>query len=102
MDFKVVWTDSATADLKEICEYISRRNVSAAEKIGRGILNHVRILESFPLIGPAYPKRSSGAIREIVFGKYRIFYEATERTKHVYILRIWHDARNEPEISKLK
>lgn len=51
MDFKVIWTDSAIADLKAICDYISRDNPSASEKTGRGILSHVKILEAFPFIG---------------------------------------------------
>lgn len=98
MDFKVIWTDSAIADLKEICDYISHDNPSASEKVGRGILDHVRILETFPLIGPVYPRRSSGAIREIVYWKCRIFYEVMEKPKRVHILRIWHGARGEPEL----
>ncbi len=99
MDFKVVWTDSAIDDLKLICEYISRDNTSASEKVGRGILDHVKILENFPLIGPAYPRRSSGAIREIVYGNYRIFYEVAAKPKVVHVLRIWHAARGEPPIT---
>ena len=100
MDFKVIWADSAIADLKEICDYISRDNPPASEKIGRGILNHVRILETFPLIGPAYPRRSGGAIREIVYDNYRIFYEVTETSKVVHVLRVWHGARGEPNLKK--
>jgi plasmid stabilization system protein ParE len=73
MDFKIIWTDSAIADLEEICGFIARDNSAAAEKTGRGILEHVKILETFPFIGPAHPRRSSGAIWEIFFGKYRIF-----------------------------
>ncbi len=96
MDFKIVWTDSAIADLKEICDYISRDNPSAAQTTGRGILEHVKILEMFPFIGPAYPRRSSGTIREIVYGSYRIFYEVTKQPKTVSLLRIWHGARGEP------
>jgi toxin ParE1/3/4 len=99
MDFKIVWTDSAIQDLREICEYISRENSVAAQKIGRGILDHVRILETFPFIGPAYPRRSSGAIREIVFNKYRIFYEVSDKTKAVLILHIWHGARAIPPVN---
>jgi len=34
MDFKIVWTDSAIADVGEICDYISQDNRSAAEKPG--------------------------------------------------------------------
>ena len=98
MDFKVIWTDSAIADLKEIRDYISLDNPPAAEKVGRGILDHVRILETFPLIGPAYPRRSSGAIREIVYWKCRIFYEVLDKPKRVHVLRVWHGARGEPEL----
>jgi addiction module RelE/StbE family toxin len=99
MDFKIVWTESAIGNLQEICEYISRDNPVAAQKIGRGILDHVRILETFPFIGPAYPRRSSGTIREIVFNKYRIFYEVSDKTKKVLILHVWHGARGVPPVS---
>ncbi|HSY42708.1 MAG TPA: type II toxin-antitoxin system RelE/ParE family toxin [Candidatus Acidoferrum sp.] len=98
MDFKIIWADSAVMDLKEICDYISRDNPAAAENVGRGILEHVKILEGFPLIGPAYPRRSSGAIREIVYGNYRIFYEVIKKQKTVNVLRVWHGARGEPKI----
>ena len=98
MDFKIIWTDSAIADLKDICEHIARDNPAAAEKVGRGILAHVGILETFPLIGPAYPRRSSGAIREIVYWKCRIFYEVMDKPKCVHVLRIWHGARGEPDL----
>jgi len=67
MDFKIIWTDSAIGDLKEICDYISRDDPEAAGRVGRGILDHVKILETFPFVGPPYPRRSSGTIREIVF-----------------------------------
>jgi addiction module RelE/StbE family toxin len=98
MDFKIIWTDSAIGDLREICDYISRDNLSAAEKTGRGILEHVKILEMFPLIGPAYPRRSRGAIREIVYGNYRVFYEVMNQSKTVHVLRVWHGARSEPKL----
>lgn len=100
MDFKVIWTDSSIEDLKEICGYISRDNPAAAEKTGRGILNHVKILETFPLIGPTYPRGSKGTIREIVFGSHRIFYEVTEKSKVVHVLRVWHGARRDPNLEK--
>ncbi len=100
MDFKIIWTESAIDDLKDICTYISRDNPSASATTGKGILGHVKILETFPLIGPAYPRRSSGVIREIVYGNYRIFYEVLNETKTVHILRVWHGARGEPNFRK--
>jgi addiction module RelE/StbE family toxin len=99
MDFKIIWSDSAISDLKSICEYIARDKPEAAERVGRGILDHVKILETFPLIGPAYPRRSSGSIREIVYGKYRIFYEVGSDAKVVHVLRVWHSAQDEPNLN---
>ena len=64
--------------------------------MGRGILDHVHILGSFPLIGPAYPRGARGPLREIVFRSYRIFYDVSEESRRVEILHIWHGAREEP------
>ena len=98
MDFKVVWADSAIEDLKSIAAHISKDNVDAAASTGFGILGHAKILESFPFIGPAYPRGSSGSIREIVYGNYRMFYEVLEQSQVVNVLRVWHGARGTPEI----
>ena len=37
MDFKVIWSDAAIEDLREICSYISRDNPDAALRMGQGI-----------------------------------------------------------------
>ena len=39
-------------------------------------------------------------IREIVYGNYRIFYEITQKTNMVHVLRVWHGARGEPKFRK--
>ena len=96
MDFKVIWSDAAIADLQDICSYIARHDSPAAQRIGRGILDHVRILATFPFIGPAYPRGSRGSLREIVFRSYRIFYDVSESPGSVEILHVWHGARGKP------
>ena len=63
MDFKVILSDAAIEDLREICSYISRDNPDAALRMGQGILAHVRILARFPLIGLAYPQGARGPLR---------------------------------------
>jgi toxin ParE1/3/4 len=98
MDFKVIWSDAAIADLRDICSYIARHDPQAAQRMGRGILDHVRILGSFPLIGPAYPRGARGSLREIVFRSYRIFYDVSETARSVEILHVWHGAREEPTL----
>jgi plasmid stabilization system protein ParE len=98
MDFKVIWSDAAIADLRDICSYIARHDPQAAQRMGRGILDHVRILGSFPLIGPAYPRGAQGSLREIVFRSYRIFYDVSETARTVQVLHVWHGAREEPTL----
>ena len=66
MDFKVIWSDAAIADLHDICSYIAHDDPKVAEQMGQGLLDHVRILASFPFIGPTYPRGARGPLREIV------------------------------------
>ena len=96
MDFKIIRSDAAMADLHDLCTYIARRNPAAAQRLGCNILDHVRILGSFPLIGPAYPRGAQGPLREIVFRSYRIFYDVTEESRRVEIPHVWHGSREEP------
>lgn len=98
MDFKIVWSDAAIADLQEICTYIALDSPQAAVRLGRGILDHVRVLASFPYIGPTYPRGVKGTLREIVFRSYRIFYDVDEKSQSVEILHVWHPKRDEPVI----
>lgn len=97
MDFKVIWSDEAIADLREICSYIARDNPEAALRMGQGILDHVRILVRFPFVGPTYPRGAWGPLRVIVFRSYRIFYDVSEELRRVDILHVWHGAREEPK-----
>jgi toxin ParE1/3/4 len=96
MDFKIIWSDAAIADLQELCSYVAQHDPRAADRIGRAILDHVRVLASFPFIGPTYPRGARGPLREIVFRSYRIFYDVSEQSRSVEILHVWHGARDEP------
>jgi toxin ParE1/3/4 len=97
MDFEVIWSDGAIADLHAICSYIAQRDPEAALRMGHGILAHVQILVRFPFIGPSYPRGAQGPLREIVFRSYRIFYDVSEKSGRVDILHVWHGAREEPQ-----
>ena len=98
MDFKIIWSDEAIADLRGICTYTARNNPEAAEQIGNGILDHALILASFPFIGPPYPRGANGPLREIVFRSFRIFYVVSEEPRRVEILHVRHGARDEPNL----
>lgn len=98
MEFKIVWTDRALDELREVCRYISNGSESAAERVGDDILRHVEILRDFPFIGPPFPRGESGRVREILCRGYRIFYRVNEGQSIVEILTIWHSAREPPMI----
>ncbi len=98
MEFKIIWTEPALADLEAIRDYIATANPEAAERIGWDIIRHVELLGSFPHIGPIYPRGSKGTTREIISGNYRIFYRVIEPQKEVQVLTIWHGARDEPNL----
>lgn len=39
MDFKVIWSEEAIADLRNICSYVARHDPDAALRMGNGILD---------------------------------------------------------------
>src|SRR6266446_8108557 len=89
MEFKIIWSDEAIADLEGIWSYIAQDDPSAARHMARGMLDHVGILTSFPFIGPRYPRGTTGTLREIVFRSYHILYDVGEEALSVEILHIW-------------
>ena len=67
MDFKVIWSDEAIADLRGICSFIARDNPEAALRMGNGILNHVRILAQFHSLAQHIPKEPGGRYAKLSF-----------------------------------
>src|SRR5947209_8417659 len=101
MAFELIWSEPAVADLESIVGQLARSNPEFAQKTGESITNHVEILRSFPRIGPCYPRDPRRIIREIVCGKYRIFYRVDDERERVEILTVWHGARQEPTLSRI-
>ena len=99
MVYRTLWTDQAVADLREISEFIARRNPQAALKLGEAIFARVERLPDFPFMGRMVPEVGRSNLREIIYGSYRIFYRVIERTKIIEVLRVWHAARGEPDIA---
>jgi plasmid stabilization system protein ParE len=98
VDFEISWTESATADLESIVDHLAGISAEVAEKTANAILNHVEVLRTFPRIGPRYAKDPHRQVREVLCGKYRIFYRLNEQHKLVEILTVWHGAREDPEL----
>ena len=98
MDFKIVWTLRSREDLRDIATFIAKDNPPAALKLGELIFARVDTLETFPELGRVVPERNQSNIREIVVKNYRLVYRVHPKEKFLEILRVWHGARDEPEI----
>jgi toxin ParE1/3/4 len=98
MAFQVVWTAPVSNSLEAIRTYIAQDNPKAADRVVDAIVQQADLLEAVPRLGPRYPCRSPGEIRQTISGKYRIFYEVFESEERVEILTVWHGARREPRL----
>jgi plasmid stabilization system protein ParE len=83
---KIIWSPLAVEGLENIYDYISRDNITAAEKTVESILMKVEKLSKFFERGRKVPEAKRDDIREIFEGEYRIIYRI--ETKRIVILTI--------------
>lgn len=88
---EVRWTVQAADDLEGITDYIAADSPTYASLFAMDVLAAVERLAAFPSSGRIVPELNDPAIREILFGNYRIVY----RTKGdlVELLTVYHGAR---------
>ncbi len=90
---KVRYTDTATADLEDILNYLIERNPRAAANVGQAVETTIARIAMFPESAQA---TDEPAIRMAPAGRfpYLIFYAVTEN--EVQIIRVLHGARLRP------
>jgi toxin ParE1/3/4 len=89
---KIVWTELAINDLREIFEYISGDSIRYADLTVKRIYQHSQVTSKNPNIGKIVPEFNNPSIRELIFGNYRTIYRIRSE-KQVDILRVYHTAR---------
>lgn len=89
---KLIWTEAALADLRDISEYIASRNVRAARKLEDAILACADRLTQHPLMYRT--GRVSGAREGIVHPNYLIIYRVTENA--VIVAAVIHARQQYP------
>lgn len=98
MGASVELSQQARRDLHDIRAYIARGNPIRAQSFSRELLLKARSLGDHPHMGRVVPELRDTAVRELVYGAYRIVYEVTSDPGSVFILRFWHAARGNPQI----
>ena len=85
---KVSWSPLAIDRVSEIVEYIARDNPEAAKSWVDTVFEKVASLTSHPESCRAVPEVNNRAIRELIYGNYRIVYRVKD--KRVSILTVCH------------
>ena len=88
---EVRWTPQAASDLEAIADFIAQDSPQYASLFVIDVFAAVERLGPFPESGRIVPEKGDPAIREIIFGNYRIVYR--HRKDLVELLTIHHGAR---------
>ena len=102
LEYKVIWTDTAENDLKEIIEFISIDSPRNALNILKKIKQKASSLSTLPERGRIVPElRDQGILiyRELIIHPWRIIYRISEM--NIYVLSVL-DARQNVEDILLK
>lgn len=95
MDYSIVWTKTALADLAGLVRYIAADDPRAAKRLGELIISKVESISDFPRIGRIVPEYREDVVRELIVRPYRIVYELDDGARTISVLRIWHGARGD-------
>lgn len=88
---KVFWTKESVLQLREIEEYISRDNPTAAVKFVDELISAGETLARHPEKGRVVPELSINNLREIIHKNYRIVYLVKQ--KSIDILTVFESHR---------
>ena len=97
--YKVIWSNVAEHDLKNIIDYIADDSPSAALRIFKNIKRAASNLYFFPERGRIVPELKDQGIlqyRELIISPWRLIYRVSE--KKVYVLSILDSRQNIEDI----
>ena len=89
---KIVWTNYAYLDLKDIYDYIAKDSKKYAHLQIQRIKDKTKILKSNPKGGRVVPESGLEDLRELIEGNYRIIYRIKNQ-EGIDILSVFHSAR---------
>jgi plasmid stabilization system protein ParE len=87
----IVWTRQGREDVEAIRNFIGRNSPRTADTFVEWIISSVNEIERFPFSGGVVPELNRENIREIIRGRYRVIYRASD--ERVEILTVHHSAR---------
>jgi plasmid stabilization system protein ParE len=64
MAYRIFWTPISVQDLRDICDFISRDNLVAAQRMGEELIKESEAMAAFPMSGRIVPEKKDPLIRE--------------------------------------
>ncbi len=89
---KVLWTDSAVAQLQAVHDYLAQTSPDYAIRIIDRLTRRSIQIAAFPNSGRMVPEYERNEIREVIEGRYRIIYLV--EPAQVQVLAVIHGARD--------
>jgi toxin ParE1/3/4 len=93
---KIVWTEPAVEDLRELHAYIARDSETYASGFVERIILAADRLADYPKVGRVVPETNDENVRELLYQRYRIIYRV--KGDRIEMLSIIHGARDLEEI----
>ena len=93
---QVIWTESASTDLKQVHDFIARDSARYARATVEKITAAAKRLGRFPQLGAIVPELSGLVYRQIIVGNYRVIYRVSKDTIEVFIVGVIHASRSLP------
>jgi toxin ParE1/3/4 len=84
---RIFWSPLAVDRASEIAGYIAQDNPVAAESWIDAVFKKVEGLKGFPESGRIVPETDNKAIRDLIYGNYRIIYRLEKKTLSVLTVR---------------
>ena len=94
MDFQVLYTEPALADLEEILARSWDQHPGSTARFGLALLNHADLLKSFPRLGT--PVRGFPGVRRLLHSPLHVYYRVLPDQMRIEILHFWHASRRPP------
>ena len=88
---KIVWTEPAVEDLRELHAYIARDSEMYASGFVERIILAVEQAADHPRVGRVVPEKNDEDVRELLYQNYRIIYRI--KSDKIEVLTVIHGAR---------
>ena len=94
MDFKILYTETALADLEAMMLWSWEKHPVTSERFAIELLNHIDLLRNLPYLGA--PAKKFSGVRCLLHSPIRVYYNVDKNRKVVEVLHFWHVARRNP------